>query len=223
MPHTWPAQDPSFAKSAAPPLANGVYTMQAQLPFAGKSGRHLIHTIWQRSDSAEAFYTCSDVVFGPGGPTGTPSTTPTTPRPGTCTAPEWTTGNQCPGGSLVSDLGHTWKAQWWTQGEEPGTAAAWLDQGTCTPTSRPPGSCTAPVWNVSSIYTGGSDVSFRRTPGGRSGGPRVTPPAVRRCGGTAGPVEGASGSGAAAAGLTSASEGGRRREQRRAASGPGQH
>ena len=43
-------------------------------PFpSGRSGRHLIYTIWQRSDSPEAFYTCSDVLVdatagGPGDP-----------------------------------------------------------------------------------------------------------------------------------------------------------
>jgi chitin-binding protein len=160
-PLKWSDLEPSFAKFVDPPLANGVYTMQAQLPFAGKSGRHLIYTIWQRSDSPEAFYTCSDVVFGPGGPTGTPTVNPTTPKPGTCTAPEWAKTNQYPGNSLVSRGGHTWKAQWWTQGDEPGTANVWIDQGTCTPVSRSPGSCAAPVWDPTSIYTGGSDVSFQ--------------------------------------------------------------
>jgi predicted carbohydrate-binding protein with CBM5 and CBM33 domain len=156
-PLTWSDLEPSFAKFTDPPLANGVYTMQAQLPFAGKSGRHLIYTIWQRSDSPEAFYTCSDVVFGPGGPT----TNPSTPAPGTCTAPEWAKTNQYPGNSLVSHNGHTWKAQWWTQGDEPGTANVWIDQGTCTPVSRTPGSCAAPVWDPTSIYTGGSNVSYQ--------------------------------------------------------------
>ncbi|WP_106176961.1 lytic polysaccharide monooxygenase [Prauserella shujinwangii] len=41
------------------------YTWNARLP-SGKSGRHIIYSIWQRSDSPEAFYNCSDVVFGPG-------------------------------------------------------------------------------------------------------------------------------------------------------------
>jgi chitinase len=38
------------------------------------------------------------------------------------------------GGSLVSHKGHTWKAQWWTQNEEPGTTGewgVWKDQGAC--------------------------------------------------------------------------------------------
>lgn len=45
-----------------PPVVNGDYVMDGVLP-AGKSGRHLIYSVWQRFDSPEAFYTCSDVVF----------------------------------------------------------------------------------------------------------------------------------------------------------------
>ncbi|MCX2951805.1 lytic polysaccharide monooxygenase [Lentzea sp. NEAU-D7] len=59
-----------FDKVTNPPLANGEYAWQARLP--NKSGRHIIYSLWQRSDSPEAFYSCSDVVFGGG--TGTPDT-----------------------------------------------------------------------------------------------------------------------------------------------------
>ncbi|NYI07354.1 lytic polysaccharide monooxygenase auxiliary activity family 9 protein [Allostreptomyces psammosilenae] len=38
------------------------YTWNATLP-SGKSGYHIIYSIWQRSDSPEAFYNCSDVIF----------------------------------------------------------------------------------------------------------------------------------------------------------------
>ncbi|WP_406474872.1 lytic polysaccharide monooxygenase [Streptomyces platensis] len=51
-----------FAKVVDPKLVNGEYVFDAKVP--ARSGRHLIYSIWQRSDSAEAFYTCSDVVFG---------------------------------------------------------------------------------------------------------------------------------------------------------------
>ncbi|OKH98476.1 chitin-binding protein [Streptomyces sp. CB02923] len=57
-----------FAKVTNPTLANGDYVFGGKVP--AKSGRHLIYSIWQRSDSPEAFYTCSDVVFGKGGGTG---------------------------------------------------------------------------------------------------------------------------------------------------------
>jgi len=41
---------------------NGYYTFTANLP--ARTGRHLIYMVWQRTDSPEAFYGCSDVVFG---------------------------------------------------------------------------------------------------------------------------------------------------------------
>lgn len=37
-------------------------TFQVDVPQ--RTGRHVLYAIWQRSDSPEAFYACSDVVFG---------------------------------------------------------------------------------------------------------------------------------------------------------------
>ncbi|WP_327237301.1 lytic polysaccharide monooxygenase [Streptomyces sp. NBC_01317] len=51
-----------FLKVTDPKLVNGDYVFTGIVPK--KTGRHLIYSIWQRSDSPEAFYTCSDVVFG---------------------------------------------------------------------------------------------------------------------------------------------------------------
>ncbi|GGV25831.1 lytic polysaccharide monooxygenase auxiliary activity family 9 protein [Streptomyces spectabilis] len=53
-----------FAKVTDPKLVNGSYEFSGTVP--ARSGRHLVYSIWQRSDSPEAFYTCSDVVFGRG-------------------------------------------------------------------------------------------------------------------------------------------------------------
>lgn len=39
---------------------NEYYKMKVRLP-EGKTGRRLIYVVWQRSDSMEAFYSCSDV------------------------------------------------------------------------------------------------------------------------------------------------------------------
>lgn len=44
---------------------SGYYTFNATLP--ARTGRHLIYQVWQRTDSPEAFYGCSDVVFGQSG------------------------------------------------------------------------------------------------------------------------------------------------------------
>ncbi|TRO66186.1 lytic polysaccharide monooxygenase [Streptomyces sp. IB201691-2A2] len=54
-----------FLKVTDPRMESGDYVFNGVVPV--KSGRHLVYSIWQRSDSPEAFYTCSDVVFGEGG------------------------------------------------------------------------------------------------------------------------------------------------------------
>ncbi|MFI8196782.1 lytic polysaccharide monooxygenase [Streptomyces sp. NPDC085942] len=53
-----------FASATAPVLKNGSYVFDGTVPQ--RSGRHLVYTVWQRSDSPEAFYACSDVTFGGG-------------------------------------------------------------------------------------------------------------------------------------------------------------
>ncbi|WP_275956161.1 lytic polysaccharide monooxygenase auxiliary activity family 9 protein [Nonomuraea sediminis] len=71
-----------FATKTDPALSDGSYVIDAKLP--ARSGRHLIYVIWQRSDSPEAFYSCSDVAFGGSNPSPapTPTGTPTaTPKP----------------------------------------------------------------------------------------------------------------------------------------------
>ncbi|MEW2415612.1 lytic polysaccharide monooxygenase [Streptomyces sp. NPDC046866] len=76
-PLKWSDLEPApFAKATDPGMQNGDYVFSGTVP--ARSGRHLIYSIWQRSDSPEAFYTCSDVVFGKdGGGTGTkPSAKP---------------------------------------------------------------------------------------------------------------------------------------------------
>src|SRR4051794_39563531 len=101
-------------------------------------------------------------------PTTVPTTPPggggTTPPSGTCTAAAWSASAVYVGGNLVSYNGHTWKAQWWTQGETPGQAQVWLDQGACSgggggTTTPPAGGCPA-AWSATAVYTGGMTVSY---------------------------------------------------------------
>ncbi|MEU5769231.1 lytic polysaccharide monooxygenase [Streptomyces asoensis] len=49
------------ATATDPVAAGGFYTFSGTLPE--RSGRQLLYAVWQRSDSPEAFYSCSDVVF----------------------------------------------------------------------------------------------------------------------------------------------------------------
>ncbi|MET9776695.1 lytic polysaccharide monooxygenase [Streptomyces sp. NPDC006367] len=48
-----------------PVASGGYYTFSGTLPE--RTGKHLLYAVWQRSDSPEAFYSCSDVSFGGGG------------------------------------------------------------------------------------------------------------------------------------------------------------
>ncbi|MFC9909144.1 lytic polysaccharide monooxygenase [Streptomyces sp. NPDC127197] len=50
------------ATATDPAPVGGFYTFSGTLPE--RSGKHLLYAVWQRSDSPEAFYSCSDVTFG---------------------------------------------------------------------------------------------------------------------------------------------------------------
>jgi predicted carbohydrate-binding protein with CBM5 and CBM33 domain len=78
-----------FAAVTDPPVRNGAYVIRGRLP-RGKSGRHIIYTIWQTTSTPDSYYSCSDVVFrgrssgaggtgaaGSAGKSKTPAPTPT--------------------------------------------------------------------------------------------------------------------------------------------------
>ncbi|GAA4045683.1 lytic polysaccharide monooxygenase [Streptomyces shaanxiensis] len=52
------------ATATDPAASGGFYTFSGTLPE--RSGKQLLYAVWQRSDSPEAFYSCSDVTFGGG-------------------------------------------------------------------------------------------------------------------------------------------------------------
>jgi chitin-binding protein len=51
-----------FLTITDPPLRDEAYVFSGALP-RGKTGRHLIYTIWQNSSTPDTYYSCSDVVF----------------------------------------------------------------------------------------------------------------------------------------------------------------
>ncbi|MEU8209326.1 lytic polysaccharide monooxygenase [Micromonospora sp. NPDC049044] len=51
-----------FLTRTDPPVRAGAYQLAGRLP-AGRTGRHLIYTIWQNSSTPDTYYSCSDVVF----------------------------------------------------------------------------------------------------------------------------------------------------------------
>jgi hypothetical protein len=129
-----------FALVEEPPVIDGAYYMPVQLP-EGKSGHHVIYAIWQRNDSPEAFYSCSDVWFG-NSPTPTPTTAPA------CTAPAWNSSTTYSEGDVVSYNNGEWMARWSMSGVEPsgaGTSSSpWRIQAYCTSGGPVPTATTAP-------------------------------------------------------------------------------
>ncbi|MDI6101083.1 lytic polysaccharide monooxygenase [Actinoplanes sp. NEAU-A12] len=109
----------SFAGNSQQPPA----TLSHTINLSGFSGRQKILAIWTISDTANAFYSCVDVNVGGGG--GNP------PPSGSCSAAAWNSSAVYVGGNLATHNNHTWKAKWWTQGETPGAADVWADQGAC--------------------------------------------------------------------------------------------
>ncbi len=87
--------DTGEIKPVNPASVEANYSWTGRLPD-GKSGRHVIYMVWQRSDSTETFYSCSDVVFdgGNGEVTGIHDPgNPTESPPGACTATRRATGS----------------------------------------------------------------------------------------------------------------------------------
>lgn len=100
---TWnDMEEQPFLSVDHPPLngsaPSGNYYWTGNLP-SGKSGRHIIYSVWKRSDSNETFYGCSDVVFdgGHGEVTGInnsdplPSASPSTTSPSPSVSPSRST------------------------------------------------------------------------------------------------------------------------------------
>jgi chitin-binding protein len=83
------------AANGGPGTVDGHYYWTGTLP-SGKTGRHLIYSVWARSDSTETFYGCSDVTFdgGHGEVTGVGS--------GTVTPPPTTTPSPTPSGGTTT-------------------------------------------------------------------------------------------------------------------------
>ena len=71
------------ATATDPVATGGFYTFSGTLPE--RSGKQLLYAIWQRSDSPEAFYSCSDVTFGGNSGSGGTTTSGSSPAPSAST------------------------------------------------------------------------------------------------------------------------------------------
>ncbi|MFC8175371.1 chitinase C-terminal domain-containing protein [Streptomyces sp. NPDC013012] len=94
---------------------------------------------WTVNISGTTYALAGDLARGttvvePGSGTTPPTTPPTTEPPTGCTAPAYVAGTVYNAGNEVAHKGRKWKAQWWTQNQEPGTTGewgVWKDLGAC--------------------------------------------------------------------------------------------
>jgi len=63
-----------FLNVPSPPLVNGSYEFKVQLP-PNRTGRHLIYTVWQNTDTPDTYYSCTDVEIA------APARTPAPAKP----------------------------------------------------------------------------------------------------------------------------------------------
>jgi predicted carbohydrate-binding protein with CBM5 and CBM33 domain len=67
-----------FLSVPTPPLVNGAYEFKVQLPK--RTGRHLIYTVWQNTDTPDTYYSCTDVeIAAPAAPAPAPAPAPAAP------------------------------------------------------------------------------------------------------------------------------------------------
>jgi len=94
-----------------------------------KEGKHILYAVWQRSDSMEAFYSCSDIDFS--------NTIDTTTSGVDIKA--WESSKTYTAGMKVSYESAIYEAQWWSQNEVPGSKeyGAWKKVGDDTTTTPP--------------------------------------------------------------------------------------
>ncbi|WP_308250019.1 lytic polysaccharide monooxygenase auxiliary activity family 9 protein [Sphaerisporangium fuscum] len=180
------APDPPSVGS--PGNESAYYYWNATLP-SNKSGRHIIYSVWTRSDSQETFYGCSDVVFdggngevtgvGPGsggpGPTPTPTPTPTPPGNGACSATFKTTGNWSGGYQAEVTVKNTGTAaiNGWTVGWTlpSGTTVNSLWNGTYTVSGS---SIAVKNANYNGNLAAGGSTTFGYVASGSAGSPSLT-------------------------------------------------
>ncbi|MFY1632914.1 lytic polysaccharide monooxygenase auxiliary activity family 9 protein [Solwaraspora sp. WMMB335] len=136
----------------------------------GRTGRHMVYTIWQASHMDQSYYFCSDVNFGGTGSTPTPA--PTTPPPPTTapptTAPPTTAPPTTPAPTTPPPAGagctasYTVASQWsgGFQGDVRVTAGSSAISGWTVTLTYPSGQTVQQAWNAT-VTASGSTVTAR--------------------------------------------------------------
>ena len=133
---------------SGPAAAQASYAWDVDLP--ARTGHHILYTIWQRSDSPEAFYSCSDVRLSAGGGGGTDNDSDGTGG-GTVTTNGGGNGGNGGGGNDGGGNGGNGGGSGQTTSSQPTTAST--ARPTTASTARPTTASTAPSTTVASSST----------------------------------------------------------------------
>ncbi|MEV0392275.1 lytic polysaccharide monooxygenase auxiliary activity family 9 protein [Polymorphospora rubra] len=133
--------------------ATGV-SIQVAGSAPGRTGRHIVYTIWQASHMDQSYYLCSDVTFG-----GTGNPDPTTPPPTTApptTAPPTTAPPTTPPPAGACTATYRVLSQWTGgfQAEVQVTAGSAAIRGWTVNWTLPSGQQVASSWNTDLTVTG---------------------------------------------------------------------
>ncbi|WP_431975992.1 lytic polysaccharide monooxygenase [Micromonospora haikouensis] len=138
-------------------------SIQVPANAPGRTGRHIVYTIWQASHSDQSYYLCADVNFG--GTTTPPTTTPPTTTPTTApptTPPATTPPATTPPASAGCSAAYKSTGQWsgGFQGEVEVTAGSSPIRGWTVTWTWSGGQQIASSWSAT-VTTSGSTVTAR--------------------------------------------------------------
>ncbi|KAF9135035.1 Chitinase 1 [Linnemannia schmuckeri] len=110
--------------------ATATYGAQAQVSYNGR----LYTALWWSQNNIPT----DGAPWSDNGPCSGTAPSPTaTPPSGSCgSVGGWSSSTAYSGGAKVSYAGFIYTAQWWTQGETPGSASVWVKGAACTGTLR---------------------------------------------------------------------------------------
>ncbi|MGD9750043.1 MAG: lytic polysaccharide monooxygenase [Acidimicrobiia bacterium] len=150
--------DLELVHDSGPRPAEGHYHADVALPE--RQGHHILYLVWQRSDSPEAFYACSDVSFGEAAPTtSAPAPSTTTPAPPTTAAQSAGTTTPAPAPTEVTQPP--------TSSSTPTTSAPVTSAPVTTSTTTAP--TTAPTTVTTTAPTTVTTTAGDTTPSSTSG------------------------------------------------------
>jgi predicted carbohydrate-binding protein with CBM5 and CBM33 domain len=153
--------------------ADGGVSITVPATAAGRTGRHIVYTIWQASHLDQSYYFCSDVNFGGSTPTTSPSASPTksasaspsasqTSRPPTSAPPTSPPVTTPPPGTGACSAAYSVTSQWQGgfQGSVSVTAGSAAIKGWTLTWTYANGQQITSSWNVT-LTSSGSTVTAR--------------------------------------------------------------